>query len=70
MPAKKKGAKPRGRPRKKPDLSYILPDLHQYARPIDELKEDPKNARDHSAENIATIKASLEVERLQRRVAS
>lgn len=60
MPAKKKGAQPRGRPTKKPDLSYILPDLHQYARPIDELQEDPKNARGHSAENIATIKASLE----------
>lgn len=40
-------------------LSWIAPDLRALARPVVELKLDPKNARKHPGANLAGIAASL-----------
>ena len=34
--------------------------MHVFALPLDQLKEDPRNARKHSRRNLDRIKASLE----------
>lgn len=49
----------RRKPAKKPDLSYISPDLRPLAKPIDELQPDPANARKHPERNLAVVEASL-----------
>lgn len=38
---------------------HIIPDLRRLARPIAGLRPDPKNARHHSARNLAAIADSL-----------
>lgn len=42
-----------------PDLSHIHEDLRQLATPIEQLKEDPKNARSHDKRSIDTVRNSL-----------
>jgi len=40
-------------------LGYIAEPLRRLAVPLEDLHSDPKNARTHSAENLAAIRASL-----------
>lgn len=42
-----------------PNLDHIAPDLRSLATPIVDLREDPTNARLHSAVNLHAIAASL-----------
>lgn len=59
--AKKATKKPGGTAEiKREPLWWISPDLRYLARPIEELSEDPENARIHGEQNLASIRASLE----------
>lgn len=53
MPRKKAAA------RTKPTYDWIAEDLRPLAVPVDQLKLDPGNPRQHDEENIAAIAASL-----------
>jgi DNA modification methylase len=57
-PAKKKTKKKAAR-RPRRDLSHIAKPLHALARNVDDLANDPLNARKHDERNIEAIKASL-----------
>ena len=47
-----------------PDLdAWIIPQLQQFAVPIESLTPDPRNARKHSRKNLDAIKASLRTHR-------
>lgn len=47
-----------------PDLgAWIIPQLQQFAVPVESLTPDPRNARKHSRKNLDAIKASLRTHR-------
>jgi len=43
-----------------PDLSYIIPELRQFAVPIESLVVDPNNANTHDEKNMTAIVKSLD----------
>lgn len=41
-------------------MNYIQESLQEHATPVDELKKDPANAREHSEKNLQAIEDSLD----------
>lgn len=53
-------AKKKAKPKPKEEFPWITPDLRPLARPIDSVKPDSRNAREHDEANINALVASLQ----------